>query len=180
MELPWNDEADQLLVKKVEEHTDERDQVDWAEVVKSFPARTGKACESRWHKLEHGLVTPAINRDPTFQDLFEELRDNPRTLEQIANKFDSEVTVVKDDIEVNGKSIMGILTLAAEKDSSITIVATGKDAHQALLELEKIVTVEETEQKHKPQTAPLGHRTQVPRGGLAKDISAGKAKRCSS
>ncbi|OGX25952.1 MAG: hypothetical protein A3J51_01780 [Omnitrophica WOR_2 bacterium RIFCSPHIGHO2_02_FULL_45_21] len=99
---------------------------------------------------------------------------------QIANKFDSEVTVVKDDIEVNGKSIMGILTLAAEKDSSITIVATGKDAHQALLELEKIVTVEETEQKHKPQTAPLGHRTQVPRGGLAKDISAGKAKRCSS
>lgn len=90
---------------------------------------------------------------------------------QIANKFDSDVTVVKDDIEVNGKSIMGILTLAAEKDSSITIVATGKDAHQALLELEKIVTVEETEQRHKPQT---------PRGGQAKDISGGKAKRCSS
>lgn len=90
---------------------------------------------------------------------------------QIANKFDSEVTVVKDDIEVNGKSIMGILTLAAEKDSSITIVATGKDAQQALLELEKIVTVEETEQKHK---------TQAPRGAQAKHTGEGKAKRCSS
>jgi len=93
---------------------------------------------------------------------------------QIANKFDSEVTVVKDDLEVNGKSIMGILTLAAEKDSSITIIATGKDAHQALLELEKIVTVEETEQKHKAQSAPPGHRAQV------KHTSEGKAKRCSS
>lgn len=99
---------------------------------------------------------------------------------QIANKFDSEVTVVKDDIEVNGKSIMGILTLAAEKDSSITIIATGKDAHQALLELEKIITVEETEQKHKPQAAPLKARTQAPHGGQVKHTSEGKAKRCSS
>jgi phosphotransferase system HPr (HPr) family protein len=99
---------------------------------------------------------------------------------QIANKFDSEVTVVKDDMEVNGKSIMGILTLAAEKDSSITIVATGKDAHQALLELEKIITVEETEQKHKPQAPRVAgvHRGggSFP-GGQVKDISAGKAKR---
>src|SRR3989338_2804412 len=101
---------------------------------------------------------------------------------QIANKFDSEVTVVKDDLEVNGKSIMGILTLAAEKDSSITIIATGKDAHQALLELEKIVTVEETEQKHKAQDASLKARTEAHRGGQAphsggqvKHTSEGKA-----
>lgn len=62
---------------------------------------------------------------------------------QIANKFDSDVTVIKDDVEVNGKSIMGILMLAAEKDSIITIVVSGKDATAAMLELEKIVAVED-------------------------------------
>lgn len=62
---------------------------------------------------------------------------------QIANKFDSEVTVIKDNVEVNGKSIMGILMLAAEKDSTITIITCGKDAEAALLELEKIIGVDE-------------------------------------
>lgn len=65
---------------------------------------------------------------------------------QIANKFDSEVTVIKDNVEVNGKSIMGILTLAAERDSTITIIASGKDAEAALQELERIIAVEEIEQ----------------------------------
>lgn len=65
---------------------------------------------------------------------------------QIANKFDSEVTVIKDNVEVNGKSIMGILTLAAERDSTITIIASGRDAEAALQELERIIAVEEIEQ----------------------------------
>lgn len=65
---------------------------------------------------------------------------------QVANKFDSEVTVLKDGVEVNGKSIMGILTLAAEKDSIITITISGRDAEAALLELERIIAVEEIEQ----------------------------------
>ena len=57
---------------------------------------------------------------------------------QAANKFDSDITVIKDDQEVNGKSIMGILMLAAEKDSIIIINATGKDTQEAVVELEKI------------------------------------------
>ena len=58
---------------------------------------------------------------------------------QIANKFDSRITVKRDDEEVNGKSIMGILMLGAEKGSSIIIEADGDDAQSALVELEKII-----------------------------------------
>jgi phosphocarrier protein len=62
---------------------------------------------------------------------------------QVANKFDARITVRRDDEEVNGKSIMGILMLGAEKGSPIVIEAEGDDASAALLELEKIVTNEE-------------------------------------
>jgi phosphotransferase system HPr (HPr) family protein len=62
---------------------------------------------------------------------------------QVANKFYSRITVRRDNEEVNGKSIMGILMLGAESGSSITIEADGQDAQHALIELEKIVTSEE-------------------------------------
>jgi len=62
---------------------------------------------------------------------------------QVANKFDSRITVKRDSEEVNGKSIMGILMLGAEKDSIIIIEADGEDAQAALEELEKIIANEE-------------------------------------
>ncbi len=62
---------------------------------------------------------------------------------QIANKFDSRITVRRDEDEVNGKSIMGILMLGAEKGSLIIIEADGDDAQKALEELEKIISSEE-------------------------------------
>ena len=62
---------------------------------------------------------------------------------QIANKFDARITVKRDKEEVNGKSIMGILTLGAEKGSEIIIEAEGEDAPIAIEELEKIVINEE-------------------------------------
>lgn len=62
---------------------------------------------------------------------------------QIANKFDSRITVIRDEEKVNGKSIMGILMLGAEKDSEIIIEAEGDDAQVAVIELEKLVTSEE-------------------------------------
>jgi len=62
---------------------------------------------------------------------------------QVANKFDSRITVRRDAEEVNGKSIMGILMLGAEKGSIIIIEADGKDAELALFELEKIISSEE-------------------------------------
>jgi len=62
---------------------------------------------------------------------------------QVANKFDSRITVRKGKEGVNGKSIMGILTLGAEKGSLISIEADGPDADKAMSELEKIVLKEE-------------------------------------
>lgn len=62
---------------------------------------------------------------------------------QTANKFDSRITVEKDNEKVNGKSIMGILMLGAERGSSITIEAEGQDAETAILELERLVSSNE-------------------------------------
>ncbi|MDP8298784.1 MAG: HPr family phosphocarrier protein [Candidatus Tantalella remota] len=58
---------------------------------------------------------------------------------QIANKFDSDITIIKEEHEVNGKSIMGILMLAAEKGAKVTIIADGDDAEAALEELSEIL-----------------------------------------
>jgi len=58
---------------------------------------------------------------------------------QIANKFESEITIIKEEQRVNGKSIMGILMLAAEKGARITIIAEGVDASTAVEELSKVL-----------------------------------------
>ena len=60
-------------------------------------------------------------------------------LVKTANRFVSEVTVEKDGVEVNGKSIMGILMLAASKGSKITLKANGKDSSQAIQVLGKLI-----------------------------------------
>ena len=62
---------------------------------------------------------------------------------QTANKYDSLITVKKGKDVVNGKSIMGILMLGAERGSEIFIEIEGDDAHLAIIELEKLVTSEE-------------------------------------
>jgi len=58
---------------------------------------------------------------------------------QIANKYESDITVKKGRQEVNGKSIMGLLTLAAEKGAKLHIKVNGPDAKEAIEELEKII-----------------------------------------
>jgi len=62
---------------------------------------------------------------------------------QVANKFNSRISVKRGDEKVNGKSIMGILMLGAEKDSEIIIEAEGDDAQMAISDLEKVVFTEE-------------------------------------
>jgi phosphocarrier protein len=49
-----------------------------------------------------------------------------------AGKFKSNITIVRDDLEVNAKSIMGVMMLAAEYGATITLRATGEDAEGAL------------------------------------------------
>ncbi len=51
---------------------------------------------------------------------------------QLANNFSADISVAKNDQEVNGKSIMGILILAAAQGAEITITARGVDALGAI------------------------------------------------
>lgn len=56
-----------------------------------------------------------------------------------AEKFKSDITITKDGIEVSGKSIMGILTLACEKGSRVILKTTGDDEKEAFEVLKKIL-----------------------------------------
>jgi phosphocarrier protein HPr len=58
---------------------------------------------------------------------------------QTANRFEASVEVQKEDLKIDGKSIMGIMTLAAEMGSSITVRTTGKDAAAAMEALAKLI-----------------------------------------
>ena len=51
---------------------------------------------------------------------------------KVAAKFKSDITLVRDDLEVNGKSIMGVMMLAAEYGSTIILRADGEDAEAAV------------------------------------------------
>jgi phosphocarrier protein HPr len=59
---------------------------------------------------------------------------------KLAGTFRSDITVSKDDLEVNGKSIMGMMMLAAEFGTTITIRATGEDAAAAVDGLSELVS----------------------------------------
>jgi phosphocarrier protein len=50
----------------------------------------------------------------------------------MAAKYKSEITLVRDDLEVNGKSIMGVMMLAAEYGSTLVLRANGPDAEDAV------------------------------------------------
>jgi phosphocarrier protein len=52
-----------------------------------------------------------------------------------ATKFRSEFKIVKDDMEINGKSIMGVMTLAAEYGSDLELVADGIDEEYLIDEI---------------------------------------------
>ena len=56
-----------------------------------------------------------------------------------ANRFNCDIFVEKDGEKVNGKSIMGLMMLAAGPGSKLTVSAQGHDASQALAELETLI-----------------------------------------
>ena len=58
---------------------------------------------------------------------------------KVANRYKSTITVKKDSIAVNGKSIMGVLMLAAPKGTSLQIEAVGEDAAAAVHELGELI-----------------------------------------
>lgn len=56
-----------------------------------------------------------------------------------AAKFRSDITLVRDDLEVNGKSIMGVMMLAAEYGATIVLRADGPDAQAAVDALAELI-----------------------------------------
>ncbi len=68
-------------------------------------------------------------------------------LMNLANRFISSVKIEKDGSEVDGKSILGILTLAAVQGSQITLKVSGKDEKQALKAMEILIENKFQEEK---------------------------------
>ena len=58
---------------------------------------------------------------------------------KLAAKYASDITVVREELEVNGKSIMGVMMLAAECGSTLQLKAEGPDAAEALDALERLI-----------------------------------------
>jgi len=56
-----------------------------------------------------------------------------------AGKFKSAITIIRDDLEVNAKSIMGVMMLAAEHGAMIVLRAIGEDAEAALDALSAVI-----------------------------------------
>ena len=56
-----------------------------------------------------------------------------------ASKFESQFFISKDSIRVNGKSIMGVMMLAAEKDTELVLEVDGPDEAEAIEEILKVI-----------------------------------------
>lgn len=61
-------------------------------------------------------------------------------LVKTASRFSSEIKIVREGIEVNGKSIMGIMMLAAAKGTVISVKVEGSDEAEAMAALADIIT----------------------------------------
>ena len=58
---------------------------------------------------------------------------------KMAAKYRSDITLARDELEVNGKSIMGVMMLAAEYGSTLTLRASGPDAEQAVTAIADLI-----------------------------------------
>ncbi len=60
-------------------------------------------------------------------------------LVRVLSKFNSDIKIRKDGYTINGKSILGVLSLAAVKGTKIEVIANGEDSEQAYNEIDKLV-----------------------------------------
>ena len=75
----------------------------------------------------------------------------------LASRFDARIRVARDGREMDGKSVMGLLLLAAAQGSAITISADGRDEIEALTALAELVQrgfEEDDAQRHTPERRP--------------------------
>jgi phosphocarrier protein len=59
-------------------------------------------------------------------------------LVKAATQYRSDLRIVKDDMEINGKSIMGVMTLAAEQGSELELIADGVDEEYLIKEITEL------------------------------------------
>jgi phosphocarrier protein HPr len=64
---------------------------------------------------------------------------------QIASRYNADITISKDGVEVNGKSMMGVLMLAADKGSEVILKAKGKDEEELIEALTDLLMKESDE-----------------------------------
>ncbi len=57
----------------------------------------------------------------------------------LANRYDASVKIIKDNTEIDGKSILGILTLAATQRSSVLLRVSGKEEEEAIAALTALI-----------------------------------------
>ncbi len=57
----------------------------------------------------------------------------------LASAFESEILIEKDSRKVNGKSIMGVMMLAASQHSKITVTTSGTDEEEAMVSIQNLV-----------------------------------------
>jgi len=58
---------------------------------------------------------------------------------RVSSKYNSDITIKKDGYTVDGKSILGVLSLAAVKGTMIEVTADGEDSEEAFNELGKLI-----------------------------------------
>ena len=61
------------------------------------------------------------------------------TLVKLTNKFNSEISIEKNSQVVNGKSIMGVMMLAAAKGNEILVTAEGEDSDKAMESIKELI-----------------------------------------
>jgi len=84
-------------------------------------------------------MQPMIERDVTIQNKLGLHARASACFVAEATKFSSYIGVKKDGVEVNGKSIMGMMMLAAAQGSQLILIADGEDENEALNALEHVV-----------------------------------------
>ena len=80
-----------------------------------------------------------ISRDLTIQNRLGLHARAAARLVHLANRFSSRILVAKDGIAVDGKSILGLLTLAATQGSSMNLTVEGADEQEAAREIQALI-----------------------------------------
>jgi phosphocarrier protein HPr len=90
------------------------------------------------NKSDASPASPALTKELVVQNKMGIHARPAAMIVRITNKYKAEVYVEKDEEQVNGKSIMGLMMLAAGKNSKVKFIATGDDAPAMLAEIEAL------------------------------------------